>query len=325
MKFIVGQRVRLLREKGEGKITQILDKHTVEVDLGDDFPVEFDIDEIITIDSHENILLPKEEVEKKKQGEDTPLPVRLGIHLMELSLVVNVSGTDHYEIHLANPEKWEILFVCYMRIRSKFEVFAAGRVKSNGGFTNMGRISLDQLAHCREFHFQFLHFTQGAASIPQAPVERNYTWKMEYLQKNAVYSDYLQKDAWFFPLRDKNSVPKPILANVKESDYITLKEPKIEKLAQGVKIVDLHIEKLTSDTRGMGNAEMLFMQIDAYEKALSDALINNHSSLILIHGIGEGKLKSEIIRRLQLNGKVKSFRAADMLRYGNGATEVFFK
>lgn len=48
-------------------ITAIIDKKTVEVDLGDDFPVDFPIDELIVIDRKENILLPKVEKEEEKK------------------------------------------------------------------------------------------------------------------------------------------------------------------------------------------------------------------------------------------------------------------
>ncbi|MFN0200345.1 MAG: Smr/MutS family protein [Bacteroidia bacterium] len=321
MKFIIGQRVRFLSEKGEGKITAILDKNTVEVDLGDDFPVEYEVNDLIPIDIHENILLPPEEVEKKKAKDDDPLPVRLGIHLMELSLAVCPSGADHFELFLANPEKWDILFTCYGRIRSKFEMLGAGKVASNN-FTLIQRISVDQLSHLRDFHFQFLHYTTGSG-MPQSPVEKNYTWKMEYLHKNSVFSELLQKDTWYFPLRDKNNAPQPVFT-AKESDYIKLKNTP-DNLPKGTKVVDLHIEKLVTDTENLDKAAMLFIQINAFEQAISDALVENYTNLVLIHGVGEGKLKSEIHRRLHIHSKVKSFKSAETLKYGNGATEVVLK
>ena len=78
-------------------------------------------------------------------------------------------------------------------------------------------------------------------------------------------------------------------------------------------------------TYNLDNADMLFLQITACEKAISDALINNHTSLVLIHGVGEGRLKAKIHEKLHAHPKVKEYRPADMMKYGGGATEVFFK
>ena len=63
MKYHIGQKVSLLHESGEGKITAILDKNHVEVDLGDDFPIDVHISEIIPIDPEEDKFFKKEERE----------------------------------------------------------------------------------------------------------------------------------------------------------------------------------------------------------------------------------------------------------------------
>lgn len=318
--FTVGQKVRLLTEKGEGVVTKIIDKKTIEVDLGDDFPVEFDIDEVIPIDRKERILLPKEEKEVK---EEENVPVKMGIHLMDLSLTMSLEGTDTYEMHLINPERWEILYVCHVRIKNKFEFLSAGKLKHNG-FASLGLISSDRLEHCKEFHFQFLHYLP-TGGLPQAPMEKNFVWKHESLKNEPTFVELIKNEAWIYSLRDTVSIPKVIeAAEGLGSAYITYQKKEI-KLKTGTKILDLHIEKVVSDTRGMDNAAMLFAQIEAFEKAMSEALIENPHSVIVIHGVGEGKLKAKIHEKLASNGKVKRFAPANILKYGGGATEIWFK
>ncbi len=320
MKFQVGQKVRFLHQSGEGIITRIIDKKTIEVDLGDDFPVDFSPDELITIDRKENILLPKEEKEEKKE---TPLPVKLGIHLMELSLAVCKDGESHYEIYLVNPEKWEMMFVCFYRIRNKFSYFSAGALRAHG-LALMGRLSADELLHCKEFHFQFLHYTE-APGLPQAPMEKNFGWNKSRLEKEPLYIELLKNEAWLYSLRDTFSKPEPVkIENPNEAFYSTTKTQTEIKLPKSTKIIDLHIEKVVKDTRGMDNATMLFAQIQVFEKAISDAIAENYASIILIHGVGEGKLKSKILEKLEFHPKVKKYQPADMMKYGGGATEVWF-
>ncbi len=320
MKFQVGQKVRFLYQSGEGIITAILDKKRVEVDLGDDFPVDFSVEELIVIDKKENILLPKVEKEEKKE---TPLPVKLGIHLMDLSLAVTKDGEEFFELSLINPEKWDMLFVCHCRLRNKFMFLNAGALKSQGVAT-LARLSSDELTHCKEFHFQFLHYTQGPG-LPQAPMEKNYTWNALKLEKEPLYIDLLLNDAWLFGLRDRHSTPESIkIENPQDAIYSTASTKEV-KLPKPAKIVDLHIEKIVKDTRGMDNAAMLFAQITAFEKAISDAIVENHLSLIIIHGVGEGRLKSKIHEKLAFHPNVKQFKPADMMKFGGGATEIWFK
>lgn len=318
--FVVGQKVRLLTQKGEGVITQIIDKKTIEVDLGDDFPVEFHIDEVIAIDRKEQILLPKVEKEEKKEEF---MPVKMGIHLMELSLTLSSSSTDSYELHIINPEKWEVQYVCHVRIKNKYEFLSAGQIKSNG-YASLGFLSIDRLEHCKELHFQFLHYLVGTG-LPQAPMEKNFAWNMSLLEKEAIYVELIRNDAWIFSLRDNNSKPESIEADG-NVERLFVKYAKQEvKLQPPTKIVDLHIEKVLSDTRGMDNAAMLFAQIQAFEKELSEAVVENPKSLIVIHGVGEGKLKAKIHEKLATHPKVKRFSPANLLKFGGGATEIWFK
>ena len=57
--------------------------------------------------------------------------------------------------------------------------------------------------------------------------------------------------------------------------------------------MDLHIEKLT-DWRHLSNFEMLTMQLNTFEKYLDLAIAHHQHNLIVIHGVGTGKLKDEI-------------------------------
>ena len=67
MDFRVGQRVRLLHESGEGVIVRLIDKKTVEVDMGDDFPIDVAVDELILIDQAERRYMGGKADEDEKQ------------------------------------------------------------------------------------------------------------------------------------------------------------------------------------------------------------------------------------------------------------------
>ena len=90
-------------------------------------------------------------------------------------------------------------------------------------------------------------------------------------------------------------------------------------------VVDLHIEELTEDWAKLSNGEILDIQLREFEKWYDLSVAHRQHSLIIIHGIGTGKLKDEIHELLKVKRDVKSFINKYHPRYGYGATEIFFK
>jgi dsDNA-specific endonuclease/ATPase MutS2 len=87
--------------------------------------------------------------------------------------------------------------------------------------------------------------------------------------------------------------------------------------------VDLHIEKLTSDWQHLTNFEILTIQLNTFEKYLELAIAHHQHNLIVIHGVGTGKLKDEIHQILNARREVRSYINQYDPRYGYGATEIF--
>ena len=90
-------------------------------------------------------------------------------------------------------------------------------------------------------------------------------------------------------------------------------------------VVDLHIEKITDDWKHLSNYEILRYQLRTFEKYYELALAHLQPSLIVIHGVGEGKLRDEIHESLRYKNEVKSFVNQFHPLYGFGATEIYFK
>ncbi len=89
--------------------------------------------------------------------------------------------------------------------------------------------------------------------------------------------------------------------------------------------VDLHIEKITDDWRGLSNIAILAIQLNEFQRYLDLAIAHKQVSMIAIHGLGKGKLRDEIHQVLRQTPEVGSFANEYHPRYGNGATEIFFK
>lgn len=93
--------------------------------------------------------------------------------------------------------------------------------------------------------------------------------------------------------------------------------------------IDLHIEELLDSHSNMTNHEILTKQMTACRGFVQNAIAKGTKKIVLIHGKGEGVLKSEIhlfLNKLHsLNGVGLEYHDASYSEYGmGGATEVIF-
>src|SRR6056297_1976368 len=86
--------------------------------------------------------------------------------------------------------------------------------------------------------------------------------------------------------------------------------------------VDLHINHLVKNPKGMGNHEMLNLQLDTAKRQLDFAISKRIQKVVFIHGVGEGVLKEELLYLFNKYDNVKHYDA-DYQKYGLGATEVY--
>jgi hypothetical protein len=85
-------------------------------------------------------------------------------------------------------------------------------------------------------------------------------------------------------------------------------------------VVDLHIEKLTDNWKGLSNFEILTIQLNYFEKYYNLAVAHRQPNFIVVHGIGTGKLRNEIHEILKAKKEVKSFANQYHNNFGFGAT-----
>jgi hypothetical protein len=88
-------------------------------------------------------------------------------------------------------------------------------------------------------------------------------------------------------------------------------------------VIDLHMEKLSDDWRSLSSYEILSMQLKEFEKYYDLAVAHRQPSLVVIHGLGSGKLRDEIHELLRHKKEVKTFVNQYHASYGYGATEIY--
>lgn len=85
--------------------------------------------------------------------------------------------------------------------------------------------------------------------------------------------------------------------------------------------VDLHFEALVDFPKNFSAHEKLSIQLNEVRKALDRAKRGGIKKVILIHGVGQGRLRDEIYALLERMDRL-SFYDASYAQYGKGATEV---
>ena len=124
---------------------------------------------------------------------------------------------------------------------------------------------------------------------------------------------------------DKVEEPKVDLSKLGNAGFRIYNAERAKDYLQPARsVIDLHIEKITDSFDHLSNYEILTLQLDTFEKYFELAVLNHAPSLIVVHGIGEGKLRDEIHERLKQKKNVKSFVNQSHSLYGYGATEIYF-
>ncbi|GAW90458.1 hypothetical protein FPS14_contig00061-0007 [Flavobacterium psychrophilum] len=117
----------------------------------------------------------------------------------------------------------------------------------------------------------------------------------------------------FLAVAKEKEIPKP-------RSFVKEKKSKKEEF---VLEIDLHIEKLVPNKRGMSNYDILNIQTETVKRQMDFALRNRIPKVVFIHGVGEGVLKSELDFLLGRYENI-TFQDANYQKYGVGATEVYF-
>ena len=140
------------------------------------------------------------------------------------------------------------------------------------------------------------------------------------LVKEANQNDY-QTDNLSF----NNQVNSKINADKSANESLELKN-KFRHLDQyGQKdrdIIDLHIENLIDSHRGMSNFEILNIQMTHFRRFMNTSVAKQHKKVVVVHGVGEGVLRHEIRKELDIYYSKFEYYDAPYEEFGFGATEI---
>ena len=343
MKYQVGDIVLILHSNEEGKVVDIINDKMLMVDVhGVSFPVYMDqVDFPYFKRFTEKKLFPAkkekqfvDDIRKEKPSQEKR--VVDGVWLTFLP----VMNTDEFgdlvveelKIHLINRTETPYNFVYKLHFFGKPDFELKNTVQPFEDFY-LHDVDFADLNDSPSFEFDFslLQSDKKKASHFESSV------KLKPKQLFAKIEDLKEKNQAHFSQLLFENYPDKVIEDTVESDSyrmgsLAAKGYKVydaskarEHLEPARSVIDLHIEKLTEDWKHLSNYEIVSLQLKTFEKYYDLAHAHHQASLIVIHGIGEGRLRDEIHDILRLKKEVKSFVNQYDSRFGYGATEIFFQ
>ena len=99
---------------------------------------------------------------------------------------------------------------------------------------------------------------------------------------------------------------------------------KKRKKTINIPVIDLHMEHLMDTHKHMANHEIVLFQLDVCKKQLDKHIEKGTTQLVIVHGVGKGKLKEEVRYLLNSYPEIE-YMDEHFAEKGIGATKVFIK
>lgn len=306
--FREGDRVRALKGKEDGFVKSILPKGKLIV-VWDDFGEEEEVfsSEIVMIHGGEDIHFGGRGKAPVLAPEEDKAAIQRDAGQQFLALCL--SGTpDTYELWLVNPANFEIHFNLYLRIRKKAAPFKNGKA-APGQRVLLGKIGATEFSMLSGIVFQAIAWSDSGNMKPKLPTHLELRLDSKMGRERIPELD---RDGIRLDLKE----PEPEAPEPEKKPIIQLSGPPPDE-------IDLHIENIVEDVSKLNPATMLEIQLRHFENMLDRAISHNMKKITFIHGVGTGALRLEVLKRLDQNEFVKTHQPASVLRYGNGAVEVW--
>jgi len=345
MKYQVGDEILVLQTNEEGRVLEIMDDQMVIVEVrGVKFPIYIDqIDfpyfkrfsqkPVVPAPKKDKVFIDQIPVEKKSQTNHIKAENGVWLTLLPKYALDEFGDdiVDYFKVYLVNQTSDNLLYYYQYEKNGQlsFELKSEVLAHKDVYIHDMDFSDLNDYPHFSvEFSLSKKEDSRAEYFETQLKLKPRQVFnKVEEIKdKNEPTISYslLEK----YPAREKQvkASDNMDLSSLTKLGYKVVPAKKFKETLPAVRsVVDLHIDKITDNPKGLSHFEMLQLQLREFEKWYEIAVINRQPNLIVIHGVGKGKLKEEIHQLLKNRKEVKSFVNQFDARFGFGATEIFFQ
>jgi hypothetical protein len=340
MKFQVGDRVLVLHSEEEGEVVDIINDKMVMVDVrGVKFPAYIDQLDFPYFKrfTEKNKAVqpgkkPKKYIEEVPREKNAPLDKsQTGIWLT----FIPVMDTDDFGDEVVESLKIHLI----NRTSKAYKFDYSLEYLGEPGFELSNQVNAFQDFYVHDMPFENMNdspsFNFTFSLNPPEKGKAEFFETSLRLKPKQVFNkiqEIRKKGEATFSYRLLEQYPDKAVEEKLEMSQLANKGYKIysasharQHLEPAKHEIDLHIEKLSPEHETLSPFEKLTLQIRTLEKYLDLAVAHHLPSMIVIHGVGTGKLRDEIHEILRMRRDVKSFINRYHPAYGYGATEIFFQ
>jgi hypothetical protein len=351
MNFNKGDRVKFLDDVGKGTIIGLIDKDMVLVltDDGFEYPVlkkELIITDLSPEPGKQTQPAAKINPEKKDETlRDIPVNQKdsdkkegsLHVYLGVLPTNPNMPGQGKFILYLINDSSFQILFHAGKGSENKVDTLKAGYLEPEMKIV-LGDYSLSELVEDKNLlYFQLIAY-RNAGYTRKEPISVKIRFNTNDLKAAGSFkkNKFIQGNALIIPV--EKSVIRKMSMSLEDFKSAMVSEKSSNKEFAKVSIpskpdlkkvdfheIDLHIEQITDKFKGLSPGEIIEIQLARFKTSLAGAILANEKRIVFIHGIGAGKLKSEIRKIIDKEYPSCMYQDASFKEYGYGATMIILK
>lgn len=347
-----GDKVRFLDAVGGGVVTRITKEGLVYVRDETGFEMPMRTSDIVPV-TEGSTIVPKPTVAVPAQPQPAPQPEapkedrrkrpsdpshdRINAYLCFLPEEPGQLGTSPFEAYLVNDSNYDLLVLYTSGRGEEQEVRYEGVVAfdSSEFVESFLPAEVSDRAHVQ---LTLVPMKRGTSFIPRAPmvVELKVDGTKFFREGAFVPNDFFDDGAILYhvvkddiPYRrnrvDEEQLAEAMMERKKREDTPQTKRHEAPAALPGEPVVvDLHIGQIIETTAGMSAKDILDYQLDyvrkVMEKYRSPKL--KGTTVIFIHGKGEGVLRKAVIDLIAREYPRSSTRDASFAEYGFGATQV---
>lgn len=335
MNIRIGDIVRFLTEKLEGKVTGIVDNSTVNVFVDEyGFEIPASINDLVVI--HSDI------APATTTSTGSKIPAQKAVSMQSANTLYlaivpdnfnNLPGS-RYELFIVNDTAQTCLYSVAFRQGDRYTGIVAGNCSPDSA-CSIGLYSLKDIdTNIKAVNVQAVFFHKGITTLKN-PIEAEVKLNSVNLCKAGAY----KHSRWFDSISLLRPLDKEQLIETEEIDEQQLQEAIKEKKSSeapslnrpqkqvvgNIVEIDLHSNELLETTAGMESKDILEYQLEVFRKTMEEYKLRKGQKIVFIHGKGDGILRQRILWELQTKHKRHHHQDASFKQYGYGATMVTIK
>ena len=336
MKYQPGDKIIVLLTDEEGKVVEIMNEKMVMIEVkGVQFPaymdqIDFPYFKMFSEKRKEEkrkVFIDNVQKEKEAPKQKEGNGVKLSFFPVFDKDIFDDDVVEKFKIYLVNQNETAYTFIYNLMIGGESDFQLKNIIEPLSDFY-IHDVKFEDLSDSPRFDFEF---ALKEADKKKAPYyESSLKLKAKQLFKKIEEIQLKNEPNFSYMLfenyPDRLVEEKTDMSRLGKAGYRLYDAGRIRQNMEPARsVVDLHIEKLTDSWKHLTNFEILSMQLKAFNKYYDIAVAHYQPSLIIIHGVGVGKLRDEIHDILRLKKEVKSFVNQYSHLYGYGATEIYFE